>query len=152
MITIRSKREQFSWYQKGAKGAKAPAGKAAASKKEVKIPANLPDLDKDMDSCELFSTVTSLLNDTNDEGVNSVDLSRDEPMMRFRNLPHFKSLQIMSYHYILCHSTSSSITSRQIASFKKKFTSNCITEDVKEAALSKVETLPLLPWIRFDMT
>ena len=110
-------------------------------------PANLPDLDKDMDSCELFSTVTSLLNDTNDEGVNSVDLSRFKPMICFTHLPHSKSQQIISYYCTLCHSTSSSITSRQIASFKKKFTSNCIAEYVKEVALSKVETLPLLPRI-----
>jgi hypothetical protein len=111
----------------------------------VKIPANLPDLDKDMDSCELFSTVTSLLNDTNDEGVNSVDLSGDEPMICFTDLPHFKSQQIISYYYVLCQSTSSSITSRQIASFKKKFTSNRITEYAKEAILSQVEPLSLSP-------
>jgi hypothetical protein len=112
----------------------------------VKIPANLPDLDKDMDSCELFSTVTSLLNDTNDEGVNSVDLSRDEPMICFRDLPHFKSQQIITNHYMLCHSTSSSITWRQVASFQKMFRWNCIDEYVKKAALSQVEPF-LLPII-----
>lgn len=103
----------------------------------MKIPANLPDLDKDMDSCELFSTITSLFNDTNDEGVNS-DLSRDEPMTCLTNSPHFKSEQIISYHCILCHPTSS-VTSRQIASFKKKSRSNCSAEYAQEAVQSQAK-------------
>lgn len=111
----------------------------------MKNPANLPDLDKDMDSCELLSTVTSLLNDTNDEGINSVNLSLHEPIIFFTDLPHFKTPQIVSYHCILCHSTSSSITSRQIASFKKKFRSNCIAECAKETVLSEATLGSLLP-------
>lgn len=119
---------RFYWYHTGVKGAKAPNAKSAAPKRDVKEPANQPDLDKDMDSCKLPSltfsqtwvvstcfTITSLLNDTDDEDSNCFDidilnLARTGPVV-FQTDSHHITSQLI----IWSHDSTHHITSRDSA-------------------------------------
>ena len=132
----------FYWYHKGAKGvkgAKAPNAKSTAPKKDVKEPANQPDLDKDMDSCKLPSltfsqtwvvstcfTITSLSNETDHEDANCfyIDIlnhSRTAPAIFQTDSHHITAYHMKSYLNTSHHITSHHVIQQNSTSIRAEY-------------------------------